>query len=120
MNCTSDYCLTSFQPELEYTWMTEDSYNWNVCEVYAQTIEAEDPKVTLTSCLANDYYCKIRAGVIFWKENISSECLFELVKKITLENFNDNNILVCSEENKLFQIMKTMKICEDIPVWLTT
>ena len=51
--------------------MTKVSYNWNVCEVYAQTIEAVDPKskilidkVALTSCLANDYYCKIRAEVI--------------------------------------------------------
>lgn len=122
--CQGDFCTSEFIPETKYLYLQTTKYEWNYCEVYSETIEAENSysvilnnQYKITSCLASELYCKFKESILVWSEDIINECPFAVVKSIGLENIN--GILVNDKENKLFQVTGNKTICNNIQSLIT-
>ena len=124
MKCYGDYCVSEKTHEIKYSWLQTEVAEWIDCEIYAQQIEAEHantkiltPRMTISSCLARDLYCKLTTGMIIWETLLIKHCPYEWVKTIQLERFS--GMLISRAENKLFQVTGNTTVCDQIEV-LTT
>ena len=119
MSCANEYCASEKTPEFVFSFFRTANYEWDECEIYKQTVEAENAKSRilsqehmLTSCTPNDEYCKLPKGILIWDKEIIRQCPYALVRITRLVSYN--NILVSESENKLFQVIKNTTICDDI------
>jgi len=94
MKCSGDFCESEFKTEEKYSWFSTETTKWTECQIYSQQIDAElantkilTSRITLSSCLARDLYCKLQSGIIIWDSDLLKECPYEWVKTITLEKF---------------------------------
>ena len=124
MTCANEYCSSEIKPDFVYSFFKTSGYEWDECEIYKQTVEAENAKSRilsqehmLTSCTPNDLYCKLPKGILIWDREIIKDCPYALVKITRLQSYS--NILVSESENKLFQVIKNSTICDDIEGWKT-
>ena len=124
MKCSGDFCESEFKPEEKYSWFSTETTKWTECQIYSQQIDAElantkilTSRITLSSCLARDLYCKLQSGIIIWDSDLIKECPYEWIKTITLEKFS--NLLINKESNTVFQPTRNTTICDNLNV-LTT
>ena len=124
MSCLGNKCESIYKPNIEYSWLQTNEYNWIECSVQIKRINAinAQSKIILnqekiSNCKANDFVCQTTTSTLVWSKNAVNVCPFKVIRQINLDLFK--NILVSDVENKIFQITKEIKICNNISAYET-
>jgi hypothetical protein len=124
MSCLGIKCESIYKPNIEYSWLQTNEYNWIECSVQIKRINAinAQSKIILnqeriSNCKANDLVCQTTTSTLVWSKNAVNVCPFKVIRQINLDLFK--NILVSDVENKIFQITKEIKICNNISAYET-
>jgi len=124
MTCVDSYCESTDSPNIEYIWLQTKSYNWNECQLYTKRVIATKltdrillDEHTFSPCRPIDLFCQLHKSTLIWSKDQVDLCPFKLLRRINLDLFD--SILVSDLENKLFQITKTIKICNNITAYDT-
>ena len=124
MTCVDSYCESTDSPNIEYIWLQTKSYNWNECQLYTKRVISTKltdrillDEHTFSPCRPIDLFCQLHKSTLIWSKDQVDLCPFKLLRRINLDLFD--SILVSDLENKLFQITKTIKICNNITAYDT-
>ena len=121
MICNGNYCETDNSHKyvnLDYYWMHRVNQTFEECELIKQAITGENLNgpihmntQTINHCDIKSGHCKIKHSTLIW-DNIINECPFKRVERVFL--VNSRNLYFNKNENKVFQAMRNVTLCNNI------